>query len=141
MNRLQASCAVILVGLTGCAGEPYPLAPVSGMVTLNGQPLPKARVGFEPMRTGEGLNAGPGSYAETDDEGRFTLISLQQEEGAVVGKHRVWIRTLRAEQGPNGEMRIVAPERLPARYHDQTELIFETPAAGTDQANFELTSP
>jgi hypothetical protein len=137
---LWVSVAVLAVAAAGCGGESYPRAPVSGTVELDGEPLAGAQVGFEPLRAGDALNAGPGSYATTDQQGHYRLEALDRMTGAVVGKHRVWIRTFRAKEGPNGTIITVVPERLPARYNSQTELEFTVPAEGTDRANFDLTS-
>ena len=127
--------------VAGCGGQQYPLAPVAGHVQLNGSPLAGALVGFEPVRQGERLDAGPGSYGTTDAAGHYTLRSLDGDEGAVVGQHRVWIRTFRAKEGPNGEVIMVAPERVPSRYNSQTELTFEVKEGGTEEAIFDLSAP
>jgi hypothetical protein len=132
---------IAAVAVVGCGGESYPLAPVSGRITLNDVALENARVGFEPVRQGEDLNAGPGSYGTTDAEGRYRLVSLDGQEGAVIGPHRVWVRTFRAEEGPNGSIVTKTPERLPARYHTPTELTFTVPPEGTEAADFSLQAP
>ena len=126
--------------LTGCGGEYYEVAPVSGTITLDGQPLPNARIGFEPRRQGDTPNAGPGSYAKTDSAGRFALETLDGRSGAVVTTHDVWIRTLVAPADRSGETIEAAPEKVPARYNDATTLTFSVETGGTDQANFDLLS-
>jgi hypothetical protein len=126
--------------LAGCGGQSYPIAPVSGVVTLDGQPLAAARIGFEPRRQGDSVNAGPGSYAKTDAQGRFQLTTLDDQDGAVATTHEVWIRTYIGPANRSVEIIDAATERVPARYNDATTLSFTVPPAGTDQANFELTS-
>lgn len=134
-----AGLGLLVAMLCGCGGRSdFPTAPVSGVVTFNGKPLAGANVAFEPRKSGKGNLSGPGSYGTTDAEGRFRLTTIRDEEGAVVGKHRVSIRTFRAERGPDGGMQIVAKEKLPAKYHEQTTLTAEVPEEGTDAANFEL---
>lgn len=130
----------LLLIAAGCGGESYPVAPVSGQVTLDGQPLADARIGFEPRRQGNNPNAGPGSYAKTDAQGRFELQTLKDEKGAVVTTHDVWIRTFVAPADRSGEIIESQPEKVPARYNDATTLTFTVPAEGSDQANFALTS-
>ncbi len=137
MTRLLLALALLIAA--GCGGESFPLAPVSGTVTLDGKPLPEARVFFEPKRKGENVNSGFGSTATTDDRGRFQLSS-REGEGAVIGEHYVLIRTVRGEEGPNGQVVIVSREKLPSRYHDQSTLTFTVPPDGTEQADFGLTS-
>jgi len=137
---LRVLFACMLLVFVGCGGPLFPMAPVSGRVTLDGKPLAGAHVGFEPKRSGERLDAGPGSYGKTDAEGRFRLVSLEGDNGAVIGTHRVWVRTFRGKEGPNGSVLIVMEEKIPPRYNSQTELTFVVPPEGTDAANFDLTS-
>ena len=127
-----------IVALIGCGGEHYPVAPVSGRVTLDGKPLADARIGFEPRRQGDQPNAGPGSYAKTDADGRFVLKTLDGQSGAVVTTHDVWIRTYVAPANRSGEIVDAAAERVPPQYNDATTLTFVVPAEGTEQANFDL---
>jgi len=140
IQRSRPLIGLMLLAAAGCGGQPYRLAPVSGRVTLDGAPLADARVGLTPVRQGDQLDAGPGSYATTDAEGCYRLIALHGEEGAVVGPHRVWIRTYRGAEGPNGTIVTKTPERLPPRYHSQTELTFTVPPEGSDAAHFHLTT-
>jgi hypothetical protein len=109
-------------------------------VTLDGDPLAAARVGFEPIRKGERMDAGPGSYGVTDEQGRFELESLHGDQGAVIGEHRVWISTYEGKEGPHGSVITVKPEKVPPRYNSQTELTFTVPKKGTDAADFDLES-
>jgi len=132
---------VLILAAGGCGGEEFPLAPVSGTVTLDGAPVADARVGFEPQRQGESLEAGPGSYGKTDQQGRFRLKSLHGDDGAVICPHVVRISTLEVKPpGPEGDLEIVVEERIPERYVDGSTLRFTVPADGTDQADFKLTS-
>ena len=120
---------------SGCGnGGRFEIAPVSGTVTLNGQPLTEARIGFEPMATTGSLAGGSGSYATTDEQGKFELSTVHGKAGAVIGRHRVWIRTIKLDA--NGKM--ISKEILPREYNDDTTLTFEVPADGTDQANFTI---
>lgn len=139
-----ASCLptslVLILTVGGCGGTAFPLAPVSGTVTLDGAPVAEGRVIFQPISQGESLTAGPGSYGNTDEQGHFRLKTLHGEQGAVVGPHMVRITTIQVkDSGPAGH-EVVAEERIPERYVDGSTLHFTVPADGTDQADFELTS-
>lgn len=129
----------LLCFMVGCFGSDK-IVPVSGLVTLDGKPLPGAVVGFEPIAQQGDLKAGYGSYSKTDDEGRYTLRSLKNEEGALVGQHRVSVSTVIGKEGPNGEMLGLTKERVPSRYNNDTQLVIEVPPGGTDEANLELES-
>src|SRR5262249_24396048 len=83
--------AVALVA-AGCGKGENETASVSGRVTLNGQPVAKVAVMFQPIAPEGNLNPGPGSYGVTDSDGRYTLKLIGKEtSGAVVGKHKVRI--------------------------------------------------
>jgi len=79
-----------LASLSGCGGGTPAIVPVKGTVLLNGQPLPKAIVKFQPQQ--DGLSSEFFSFAETDENGQFTLTcGYKDKPGAVVGKHVVLI--------------------------------------------------
>src|SRR5262245_49500081 len=92
--RLGALCLCLsLVGGCGSSAE-YELAPVSGVVTLDGKPVPYTQVVFIPQATGGSTNPGPGSAAACDDQGHYQLKTVRGEDGAVVGTHSVRISSL-----------------------------------------------
>lgn len=138
---LVSSVCLALIG--GCHKSPFALVPVSGTVTMNGQPLANGVVSFQPVAT-IGDNAGPGSSGRCDAAGRFTLATqtVENKPGAVVGEHRVLISMTgpsREIAPDNDEDVVVVKEQVPIRYNLRSELSFTVPSDGTDQANFELT--
>jgi hypothetical protein len=143
-NRLLLGFA--LLSALGC-GSPYKLAPVSGKVTLNGQPLVNATIAFNPIRKegSRSLDAGPHSVGNTNAAGEFALNTLTGENGALVGKHTVVISLIssEAEQGDARPPRGGWPlkDAIPARYNHKSELIFDVPPGGSTQANFDLKAP
>lgn len=129
--------------LLGCGkSETYELAPVSGMVTLDGNPVPYTQVTFLPQGTPQQSEPGPGSIATCDDAGRYELKTVRGDVGAVVGTHRIQISSTGPPQAAvnDGGVGPVPKEAFPARYNTNSELTFDVPADGTDAANFELTS-
>ncbi len=85
--------------LPGCGPTGYVLAPVSGRVTIDGEPVKDVRIAFEPIADATRKIPGPEAIAITDDDGRFTLYTTDEERrGAVVGKCRVRIWTLPGSQ-------------------------------------------
>jgi hypothetical protein len=86
---LGVALAVTLAG-SGCAKTPPPVTEVSGVVLLNGKPLPHAKVEFVPELSDFGAEMN--STAITDEQGRFTLTCAHESQpGAVVGKHHVLV--------------------------------------------------
>ncbi len=137
--------ALLLAGVSlGCGGSgSYGLAPVSGVVTLDGAPVAQAEVVFQPVGGEDNPTPGPSSMSRADAEGRYQLTTIRNEPGAVVGKHRIVITTPRPPQAGDSDSGFTAPvhkEVIPARYNNDTQLTFEVPAGGTNEANFELTS-
>jgi hypothetical protein len=131
---------LVFVGLVlaacGC-GSGARIVPVSGQVTLDGQPLADAQVIFRPDSTE--LNPGPASHAKTDAEGRFVLRTMDDHDGAVVGPHKVRVSVIVNKPGADKD----APptEKLPAKYSgDGSILRFTVPKDGTKEANIDLRS-
>ncbi len=76
-------------------GAKYPpLGRVSGVVTMDGTPLPAATVTFQPIL--EGTNKGNvqigASVGRTDAKGHYELYYVEGVRGAVVGKHFIQVR-------------------------------------------------
>ncbi len=125
-----AACFLILacvISLPGCGrGDAPELGKVTGVVTLDGQPLPEAQVDFLPA-------AGRPSSAETAQDGSYRLQYSADLDGALVGPHTVKIHT--AVDGRVDRQK----ELVPPRYHAQTELTAEV-KAGSNTFNFDLQS-
>jgi hypothetical protein len=141
MMRLATFTVGVLALASGCGTSEFELAPVSGTVTLDGEPVAAARVIFEPQRDGqEAFSAGPGSDGMTDEAGRYSLrTSVSGDAGAVIGQHRVTISTYLSEVDRTRDMgRVVRAEEIPPRYFTPGALSFEVPAEGTDNADFAL---
>jgi len=127
--------AVALLSFSGCSDPEYSLMPLSGTVTLRGKPLANAQIMFSPV----GDQPGPSSYATTDDQGQYQLVTLDQEKsGAVVGMHRVTITTSRA-LGSGGEGSPISRELVPRPYRDGTFQV-EVPSEGSTEVNVEVTN-
>lgn len=136
-----AILTLLAIAAPGCDNKGYKVVEVSGLVTLDGQPVPGSVVNFQPIADGSD-NVGPGSTGRCDEQGRYTLMTIHDEPGAVVGRHRIRIVSYSPESPVVGDSdaRGTPKEKFPTKYNYQTTLEFEVPAAGTDQANFELTS-
>jgi len=104
-----------LVGLTGCQKEGPTIVKVTGVLTYKGQPVTNAYLRFRPEN-------GRPSWGQTDGEGRFKLNYDRDRDGAVVGKHKVWleVRPTAAEQA--NVMPGAGLARRPAMSRDLSEL-------------------
>jgi hypothetical protein len=71
--------------------------PVRGQVLLDGKPLPGVLVVFHPV-VDEGFDSGRPT-AQTDAEGRFTVITHGLGDGVPAGEYRVAVVELRAGGG------------------------------------------
>ena len=135
---------LVLVAV-GC-GDAKHMAPVSGIVKLNGKPLAGATISFEPVENDNGPNRNPtSSGGKTDENGSYELETGTGEKGALVGKHRVKISLYKQQQDPESDARHrsgpMQVDKLPARYNLKSELSYDVPPGGTTEANFDLKSP
>jgi hypothetical protein len=113
----------IFVSLGGCNKSNQNLAPVSGRVTLDGQPQASTKVHFQP--DGE---KSP-SMGRTDNDGRYVLSYNRGVEGGMIGWNTVRIETATAVTR--------GPQLIPARYNDKSELRREV-KPGKNTFDFEL---
>ncbi|SMP75847.1 hypothetical protein SAMN06265222_12025 [Neorhodopirellula lusitana] len=131
-----------LSGLTGCDRGPgvdygsLGLVPITGAVTLDGQPLTGAVVFFEAPDLTQ-------SYATTDEEGRYTLKFNSEVDGVKPGSKLVRISTTAStgeveEEEEEGDedgsaRRTTRPkkdqpnpgERVPSQYNKKSTLTVE----------------
>jgi hypothetical protein len=89
----------------GCGGER--LVKVTGTATRHGKPVPNIGIIFAPAK-------GMSSYALTDQEGRFSMVYTNGQEGVVPGTHRVWVRLATAGSKEDKEQQ----KRLAAQKND-----------------------
>ena len=106
------------------------MASVSGTVKLDNKPLEGAQIKFQPVGKGRPSNA------ITNSSGYYVLKYTPNQNGAEVGKHKVYIST--GVQGDGGEIKDI-PEKLPAKYHAESTLEKEV-TAGSNTIDFNLTS-
>jgi hypothetical protein len=139
VSRLIVSGLLALTVLAGCSSRGPAIVHVSGRVTLDGEPLANASISFQPITDkGNASQAATGSYGKTDADGRYSLQLIDPDQpGALVGKHQVTITTAVAADPASDELKVKAPEKLPAAARTRE---FEVPTEGTDQADFALSS-
>lgn len=91
-------CIALAVGV-GCEQSPYVLAPVRGTVTIDGQPLSRAKVMFAPVEVANNPNPGKPAFGILKDDGSFVLTTCEKDDGAVVGEHWLTIIKLGGKSG------------------------------------------
>ena len=120
----RATCFLLLT-VCGCGtSDRPPLAPVTGTVTLDGQPLASAAVTFRPAE-------GRASRGFTNDQGHYELAYIRDIRGAKVGSHTVTIST-RRETAPE--------ETVPKIYNTETTLTREV-ESNSNVIDFDLETP
>ncbi len=132
--------ALLITAWSGCAPAGPERAAVSGTVELDGKPVGNGSISFIPS----GPDGGPTSGAVIEN-GKYTIPI---EKGAVVGSHRVEIRSTRKTgkqipvvppaTSPTGTVDEVE-EAIPAKFNSQSTLS-ETVESGPNSIDFNLSS-
>jgi hypothetical protein len=133
-------CGCVLI-LSGCGrSDRLPTAKVTGKVTLNGDPLPIGSLLFVPDK------GGPTSQGRIAADGRYSMGTYTETDGAILGTHKVMITALKAPEGAGLPEDVrkgnAAPlSVIPEIYGDleKSGLIADVKESG-NQINFELTS-
>jgi hypothetical protein len=138
MSRILAvlGVAVWLVALAGCGSREYTgeqRFPVSGKVTVDGEPMEFGLISLLPQGEGGRVSGGPiknGSYA------------IEEPMGPTAGKYRVEIRWnkptgRRVKDAYGEEIMDEYKEGLPAKYHTNSELTADVSSKKTT-FDFEL---
>ncbi|MFN0196088.1 MAG: carboxypeptidase regulatory-like domain-containing protein [Planctomycetaceae bacterium] len=139
---------VVLAGLMGCGGETAKelpkTQPVSGVVTLDGQPLAGAVVTFIPTDATTGVEC----VGQTDESGKYSPTQTRGSEGVPTGTYKVTIsRFLRGGKpipldDAGGGTGGVVVESLPPHYSNPsaTTQTATVPEGGGTAFDFKLTS-
>ncbi|NLS95720.1 MAG: carboxypeptidase regulatory-like domain-containing protein [Planctomycetaceae bacterium] len=125
-------CLLVAAVFSGCGG--INCFPVTGKVTLDGSPLPDAKVSFMPSD-----DQGLPTIGVTDASGIYSLRQTADMEGAPAGSYTVRIATYREgnvdADPPIPEVR----ERVPPHYNLRTTLKAEI-APKANAIDFDLRS-
>lgn len=141
-QRALLITAVFVVLAAGCGGADRDSAPVTGKVTLKGQPVEGVIVRFQPVGTGNAqqLEAGMSSYGKTEADGTFTMrFTDDDSKGALIGEHTVVIGELTPPEEENndaGDLDRPSTSRIPPKWTDGSQKY--QVKEGSNEANFEL---
>jgi len=144
MLRAALFIAVLTATAAACAGcNRSARLPVSGTVTVDGQPLASGEIAFAPAAPGQGNTAGAAI-----ERGKY---SISAEQGLLPGDYKVSIHAFRGTGKKNwdGMGEPTAPESqkkyveqleqyIPPRYNDATELTASLRSGKSNNLNFEL---
>lgn len=89
--------------ITGCSGDQFETAPVSGTVTSNGTPVPTGTIVFNPISTGTSNMVGKSATGYIE-EGKFVLSTYGDADGAVIGEHSVIVTGKETPPEESGEV-------------------------------------
>lgn len=90
MKRTWFAAVVLAAVFSGCGPDRPETVTVRGTVTLDGQPVEGATVGFNPQ------GGGRPATGMTDSSGAFTLTTFVPGDGALPGKHAVTVSKVRS---------------------------------------------
>jgi hypothetical protein len=136
-GRLALLSLLLLPLALGCS-EPNPLGrrPIHGQVTLDGKPVDYGSIQFLPEDPDHGVLSGTmiqnGSY------------HMKLADGLPPGSYKVMISSpdrgkIEKVEGPPGDERSLAVERIPKKYNLQTTLKIEVPKGrGSHAVDFAL---
>jgi len=142
--QLRAALAIgILAIVAGGCGPNGKIAPVSGVVTLNGKPVGEVAVTFQPIATDGNNVPGPSAFGVTGSDGRYTAKLIGDEsQGATVGKNMVRFSAyVPVDPNYEGPPKTKPKVNIPSRYWSDSKVEFDVPPKGTSSADFQLTSP
>lgn len=130
---IRIACLVCLA-TCGCGG-PYD-ASVSGVVTLDGNPLPRGTVAFNPE------NTGPTAYGQIDSSGNYS-VKTGREEGLSSGNYVLTVvaNELPTEEGRDGGPPPAGKPITPMWYRSpETSGLTLTVEAGSQTHDISLTN-
>ncbi len=86
---LLAVLTLTVISTIGCGDGRPDRVLVSGTVLLDGKALPMGQIVFVPE------DGGRPSASDIDSSGRFSLATYEDQEGVIVGRHRVKVHAVK----------------------------------------------
>lgn len=145
----MACLSAVCLTFTGCGDGRPSLVQAEGTVTLNGEPLADAKIGFLPVGDGEYQRS---SRAKSDASGKFVVSTYGENDGLPVGKYQVTVEKTEVlgdlPDGYNTEdptanrVQVKVKRTVPIRYSDPYEsgLTVEVTSDGLQPSTINVTS-
>lgn len=131
-GRLRSLCCglalLLLGGVTGCGDDRPAMVPVSGIVTIDGEPM---TYGFIRMVREEGGRAATGTIGP---DGKFEMLTYEKGDGVVPGTYGIEIAV--SEPLSDTKTKWHAPKEYASR---KTSGLRETIDKGTNNLEIRLT--
>ena len=109
----SAACVLLVVCIAGC-GDGIGRVPITGLLTVKGEPLAGASVQFFPQAGTQG----EGAIGVSGPDGKFAVISSRQDDAGIPpGKYKVRV-SLMMDAG-----KVLPPEALQAEYPNAQEIV------------------
>lgn len=139
IRRINFACLTLIgMGLwVGCGGDSAGRYPVSGAVNVDGAPLEKGTISFQP------LERAPTSSGALISGGKF---SIRPDKGLPLGKYRVQVNAAAPGAGGGAAAADVAPgasppppkELIPAEWNESSNHTIEVKEKGPFTYSFEI---
>lgn len=133
---VPACAALLVVLLAGCENDPLGRQPVSGTVMLNGAPIEKGNISFQPAEKGvtsSGTVITGGKY------------EMDRSRGLPPGKYRVMINAPKPGTGAEaaagalpGDPLPPPQELVPPEWNTNSEQFVEVTESGPNEFNFDI---
>jgi hypothetical protein len=134
-TRYRTAAVILALGViwtAGCGDSGPKIVPASGQVLIDGQPLATGLAGFIRFVPKDGR---PATGAIDPQTGNFKLTTLKQDDGCIIGTHRVLIIL---QQTVGQESVSLVPEKYAELNATDLALTVDGP---TNTLRVELTGP
>lgn len=81
--------SLLLFSLAGCGPERLTTSSTSGKATFDGKPVTKGTIVLTPVEDNGEPRKGKSAVGTLDSSGYFVLTTYEENDGAILGKHRV----------------------------------------------------
>jgi hypothetical protein len=131
--RSVVSIGLVAALFLGCGSEGPPAVPVAGTITYKGKPIEMGTIMFFP-KDGKHDKVAAGEIKD----GKFTLSTYQEGDGAPAGVYRVTIQSTKEVTTPGGDTNLES--LLPPRFGDPDRAPFEAtiPRKGTPDLKLDI---